>query len=135
MLRCAEGMLIANNTFYRLDQFVFDIQSGGTFATSVNGLSVQNNIAVMSSGKVYGVASGLASQVHIDHNLVMQDGGGVIGSYGLYGSTTSHATFRAWTGFDTHGVNAEPGFVDATMLDFRLAYTSPAIDRAQGFPG
>jgi parallel beta-helix repeat protein len=130
VLRCAERMLIANNTFYRLDQFVFDIQTSGSFATSVSGLEMLNNIAVMLSGKVYGVASGLAWQLHVDHNLVFHEGGGVIGSYGSYGGTTSFDTFRAWTGFDAHGAYAEPRFVDASILDFGLADTSPAIDRA-----
>ncbi len=135
VLRCAEEMLIANNTFHRLDQFVFDIQSGGNFATSVSGLRVLNNVAVMGSGKVYGIAAGLAAHVTVDYNLVYHDSGGVIGSYAPNGSTTSFETFRAWTGFDRHGLNADPRFVDASIMDFRLAPTSPAVDGALAIPG
>ncbi len=135
ILRCAEGMLVANNTFYRLDMFVFDIQTGGNFGTSISGLTLLNNVAMMRTGKVYGIATGLAPMVRADYNVVYQESGGTLGSYAGYGSTSSLSTFRAWTGFDVHGMNADPSFHQAGTLDFRVTVDSPAIDRGTSVPG
>lgn len=130
VLRCAENMLVANNTFFRLDEFVFDLLAGGTYATSNNGLRIINNMAVMANGKVYGVNPNVLGKITVDYNLVWNESGGTIGSVDGTGATSNWATFRSWTGFDFHGVNSSPGFIDASSLDFHLAADSAGVDRA-----
>jgi parallel beta-helix repeat protein len=129
LFRCAENMLVAYNTFHDLDTFVFDLKEGGTsFATSIRGLRINNNIASMEGGKIYGVESALPSSVSVDYNLVWQRYGGTIGSKAGVGSTASLGTWRTWTGFDRHGINAAPEFVDAQGHDYHLKRRSPARD-------
>ena len=43
--------------------------------------------------------------------------------------TTSLAEFRAWTGYDRHGIRADPRFVDPGKRNYRLQTGSAAIDR------
>ena len=50
------------------------------------------------------------------------------------GGTTSLSTFRSWTGFEMHGLAADPGFVDVTANDYRLAADSPAMHGAAAAP-
>lgn len=135
VLRCAENMLIANNTFYRLDEFVFDFKAGGNWGTSVAGLRVMNNVAVMAAGKIYGVDADVLSDVRVDHNLIWHEAGGTLGTVTGYGWTTSLATLRSWTGFDLHGMNAPPRFAESGILNLRLSSASAAVDRALLLPG
>jgi hypothetical protein len=136
LFRCAENMLVAYNTFHDLDVFVFDLKEGGTsFATSISGLRIYNNIASMEGGKIYGVESALPSSVSIDYNLVWQRYGGTIGSKAGVGSTASLATWRTWTGIDRHGINAAPAFVDTQGHDYHLTSRSPARDRGTWISG
>jgi hypothetical protein len=129
VLRCAEDMLIANNTFDRLDQFVFDLKNGGTnHSTSLRGLRILNNIAVMRQGKIYGIESAMPSSVVVNYNLVRHLNDGVIGSVVGKGSTSSLSTFRRWTGFESHGMDANPRFVNASERNYHLRSLSRAVD-------
>jgi hypothetical protein len=129
VLRCAEDMLVANNTFDRLDQFVFDLKNGGTnHSTSIRGLRILNNIAVMRKGKIYGIESSMPSSVVVDYNLVWHLSDGVIGSVVGKGWTTSLRTFRQWTGFEAHGMEANPRFMNASEHNYHLRGLSKAID-------
>ena len=136
VFRCAEGMLVAYNTFHNLNQFVFDLKHGGAaHATSIGGLEIVNNIAAMAGGKIYGLESALPSSVRVDYNLVWQRDGGTIGSKLGQGSTGSLTTWRAWTGFDRHSVNRGPRFVDPGAHDYRITSRSPAKDRGTWVSG
>lgn len=136
VFRCAENMLVAYNTFHDLDHFVFDLKNGGTnHSTSIRGLRIYNNIAAMDGGKIYGVESALPSSVSIDYNLVWQRRGGTIASKVGLGSTGSLRTWRAWTGFDLHGVNSAPLFLDEAGHDYQLRGRSPARDSATWVSG
>ena len=44
------------------------------------------------------------------------------------------ATFTAWTGFDSHGIQAAPQFIDRAGRDFGLLADSPAVDAAKVIP-
>ncbi|MEO8246845.1 MAG: right-handed parallel beta-helix repeat-containing protein [Chloroflexota bacterium] len=128
VFRCAENMLVANNTFHQLDVFVFDLKQGGTaHATSIAGLRIMNNIAYQNTGKIYGIESALPTSVKIDFNLLWHRSGGTIASKVGSGSTSSMATWRSW-GYDRTGAFADPRFLNPSTRDYRVTSASPARD-------
>ena len=131
ILRCASSSLFANNTFDGIDTFAFYVSTSGAYAGSIAGLRIENNIVVR--GRAYSLGARPTSVV-IDYNLALQ--GGSTADYANHlafvegrGNTDSLAEFRAWTGYDTHGIQADPRFVDRAAHDYRLRTGSPAIDR------
>jgi len=131
ILRCASDSLFAHNTFDGLDDYAFYVAAGGSYAGSIAGLRIEDNI--VHRGRAYSLTTGLPSSLVIDHGLVRP--GGSTATYASHvayvaghGNTDSLAEFTAWTGFDAHGLQAEPRFVDADGHDYRLTSTSPAID-------
>ncbi len=135
ILRCASNSLIAHNTFDGLDSFVFDLSHNhGSYGASIEGLKIVNNIAI--HGRVYVLDTfPLPDSVVIDYNLLYNPAGSS-SKYGEhlayvegYGNTDLFSDFQAWTGYETHGVNADPSMVDAGVRDYYLKAGSPAIDR------
>ena len=131
ILRCASDSLFAHNTFDGLDDYAFYVAAGGSYAGSIAGLRIENNIVYR--GRAYSLASGLPADLVIDHDLVRP--GGSTATYATHvayvagrGNTDSLTEFRAWTGFDQHGLQAEPRFVDADARDYHLTSTSAAVD-------
>jgi parallel beta-helix repeat protein len=131
ILRCASSSLFANNTFDGIDTFAFYVSVSGSYAGSISGLRIENNIVVR--GRAYSLGKGLPSNIVIDHDLAFP--GGSTAEYANHlayveghGNTDSLAEFRSWTGHDAHGVQADPRFVDRAKHDYRLRTSSPAID-------
>ena len=131
ILRCASSSLIANNTFDGLDTFAFYVTGSGSFAGSIGGLRIENNIVLR--GRSYSLGTALPGSLVIDHNLDFP--GGSTAEYADHlafveghGNTDSLAEFRSWTGFDAHGIQANPRLVDRAKHDYRLRAGSPAID-------
>ncbi len=135
ILRCASNTLVAHNTFDGFDQFAFDIIDGtlGTsYGGSIAGLRVVNNIVV--GGRAFSIDSALPGSVAIDYNLV-----DITGSTALYGNYVAYVAgvgnfktlpeFTAATGYEVHGVSADPRFVNRAGRDYGLLADSPAIDR------
>ncbi len=136
ILRCASNTLVANNTFYGLDSFVYDVTaSAQSFGGSIDGLRIENNVALSTGPKVYSIDSALPSSVTIDRDLAWNSSGGYIGYVYGHGNTSSLATVTSWTGIEKTGIQADPGFVDGAAADFDLASGSPAIDRGLLIPG
>ena len=143
ILRCASSSLFANNTFDGIDTFAFYVSLSGSFAGSIAGLRIENNVVVR--GRSYSLGRGLPTSVVIDHGLAFP--GGSTADYADHfayvegrGNTDSLAEFRSWTGYDLHGLLADPRFVDRAAHDYHLRTGSPAIDRgaavlADGFSG
>lgn len=134
ILRCASHSLIANNTFDGLDAFAFDVIDGtlGTeFGGSIEGLTIENNIVV--NGRAYSIDTVLPASVVIDHNLGHGTSNARYGAFFAYvaghGNTTSLADFQSWTGYDMHGLSADPLFVDQAARNYHLTAASPAIDQ------
>ena len=73
--------------------------------------------------------------VRIDRNLVWNRAGRSIAWVDGRGSTTSWATFRAWTGFEQTGRNQDPQFSPGSGPEDRLQAGSPAIDRGVRIAG
>jgi parallel beta-helix repeat protein len=131
ILRCASSSLFANNTFDGIDTFAFYVSTSGSYAGSISGLRIENNIVVR--GRAYSLGKGLPTSVVIDHDLAFP--GGSTAEYANHlayvegrGNTDSLAEFRSWTGYDAHGVQADPRFVDRAKHDYHLRTGSPAID-------
>jgi parallel beta-helix repeat protein len=135
VLRCASNTLVANNTFYDIQYFVFAISHNRSgWGGSIEGLRIVNNV-ISGSAKVYGIDSEVPASVVIDNNVVQRTGSGHIATVYGYGGTTSWATFRSWTGFESRGQATDPRFVDVSANDYRLAADSPAVDRAMHVAG
>ena len=135
ILRCASNNLVAQNTLDGFDQFAFDVVDGTTgvaYGGSIAGLRILNNI--VTGGRAFSIDSTLPSSVRIDYNLVYN-----VGSTAVYGNHLAYvkgkgqfdtlAEFTAATGYEAHGLFANPRFVNPGARDYRLSSTSPAIDR------
>ncbi|MET1232078.1 MAG: right-handed parallel beta-helix repeat-containing protein [Candidatus Limnocylindrales bacterium] len=132
ILRCAADSLVAHNTLVDLDLFAFDVSHRhGRYGASVGGLRIVNNIAV--GGRAFSIDSRLPKSVVIDHNLVRpgRDAryGGWLAFVAGHGNTRRLAELKRWTGFQRHGIVADPRFRDPAGQDFTLQAGSPAIDR------
>jgi parallel beta-helix repeat protein len=135
VLRCASNTLVANNTFHGMQFWVFAISHYlGSWGGSVEGLRIVNNVVSVSSAKIYGIDSQLPDSVVIDHNLVHNAGAGYLATV-LGKGTASLSTFTTWTGFEEHGLGADPHFVDASAFDFELRPDSPAVDSGRFLAG
>ncbi|MBA2718576.1 MAG: right-handed parallel beta-helix repeat-containing protein [Chloroflexi bacterium] len=127
-IRCGDNMLVANNVFHNLDQFVFSVGGASLYNGSFEGLRIRNNIAVMAAGKIIGIESALPASVVINNNLMDNTSGGQVATVKGKGGTSSLATFASWTGYQRNGIDANPRFVGAASHDYRLSAGSPAID-------
>ena len=130
ILRCADQMLVAHNTFDGLDDYAFYVTASGGYAGSIHDLRVIDNIVI--HGRAFSLASGLPGDIQIDYNVVNPGGSATYASYVAYvhgfGNTDSLAEFKTWTGYEAHGLQAAPRFVDASGGDYHLRSDSPAID-------
>ena len=106
----------------------------GGYGGSVDGLRIVNNV-ISASAKIYGIDSALPASVVIDNNVVQRTGSGYLATVAGIGNFSSLAAFATGTGFDRHGVAADPQFVDVRGNDYRLAFTSPAVDAGMSLPG
>jgi parallel beta-helix repeat protein len=135
ILRCASNNLVAQNTLDGFDQFAFDVVDGTTgvaYGGSIAGLRIVNNI--VTGGRAFSIDSALPSSVKIDYNLLYN-----VGSTALYGNHLAYVkgkgqfdtlgAFTAATGYESHGIFANPRFVNRVAHDYRLTAASPAIDR------
>jgi parallel beta-helix repeat protein len=136
ILRCADTMLVAHNTFDGLDTYAFYVTASGLFSGSITDLRIVNNIVIR--GRAHSLAAGLPGGLVIDHNVVHPGGSTAI--YGRQvafveglGTTDSLDVFRSWTGYEAHGLQADPGFVGSSSGDYRLGPGSPVIDRGLSY--
>jgi hypothetical protein len=134
ILRCASNSLVANNAFYGLDKFTFDVSLAGGFATSIDGLKIQNNIAV-GTDHPYSLDTAIPSTVTINYNVIHNPSGGAIAYVYGRGNTNLLSQFASWTGFDIRGIQADPQYVSPSTSDFHIRTTSPAIDKGVGIAG
>jgi parallel beta-helix repeat protein len=131
ILRCADSSTIAHNVFDGVDDYAFYLSNSGGYAGSIVGLRIANNIVVRA--RAYSLGSGIPAGLLIDYNLVFPGGSQATYSDRVAyvsgrGNTTSLAEFRSWTGYEVHGLQADPLFVDRAAGNYRLQVTSPAVD-------
>lgn len=128
ILRCAHNALIANNVLDHLHSYAFELsdRSGGnSFATSIDGLRIVNNIVVGSLA--YAIRNPLPDSVTLDYNLLPQRR--AIAAFPRGVTSTTIAAFTKATGQESHSLSGDPLFVDRTSHDYRIQPGSPAIDR------
>ena len=137
VLRCATNMLVANNTFDGIQNFVFALSHyKGSWGGAIDGLRILNNIISVSDAEVFRVENAIPDSVQIDYNLVrVSDSAVVAAGVTNHGSTTSVSTYRAWTGYEMHGLQADPSYVNAAANDFHIRSDSPALDAGLILPG
>jgi hypothetical protein len=125
-LRCARRTLVAHNTFDGLTWWAMQLShQKGSFGSSVGGLRVMNNI--VRNIKSFHINTSLPDSVVLDYNLVWAPEKHVAYVVG-HGYTKRLAEFRQWTGYEEHGISADPRFVGSAR-SYHLGASSPAIDR------
>ena len=135
ILRCGDGMLIANNVFVDMDYWVFDITTSGGFAGSINGFRIENNISYQMAHKIYAIETALPAGAVIDHNVTYNSPGAPFASVPGNGNVPDIATFRSLTGQDSHGRESNPLFVNLAGQDFHVNPGSPALDAGTPIAG
>jgi hypothetical protein len=136
-LRCGQDMLIAHNTIVDLDSFALSVDDDqSSFASSIAGARILDNIfAMRNGGKVFGFPafSSLPPDLTIDYDLVWVPGGvtaTVAPGLPLFGLSL----VQQLSGFEEHGIEADPRFATDVVGDYQLGPDSPAIDRATPLP-
>ncbi|HEV8649332.1 MAG TPA: PKD domain-containing protein, partial [Actinomycetes bacterium] len=106
-----------------------NVEGDSPGATVANNLSVDNAIgSPRTRGNIRVDATSVAGTT-VDANLVSLSAPGVMYTWGSTGYS-SLAAFRAATGQEARGIQADPRFVGAGAGDFRLGAGSPAVDSA-----
>lgn len=129
ILRCASDSLFAHNVLDRVEEYAFELsdRSGGNrFANSIDGLRIVDNIVV--GTPLYVIRNALPPSVTLDYNLAWQTGGFLAQLPGN-GTVSSVADLTRISGYEAHGVQADPRFVDGAARDYRIVAGSPALDR------
>jgi hypothetical protein len=128
VLRCASNTLVANNTFVGMQYFVFDLSNNtGNFGGSIDGLKILNNVVSITTGNMYRLESAIPATVVLDYNLYLDSATDKFAST-VAATYQTFAAFSVATGFDAHGIAADPQFVDASSNNFHLGAGSPAVD-------
>jgi parallel beta-helix repeat protein len=135
ILRCGQGMLIANNVFEDMDYWVYDITTSGGFAGSIDGFRIENNVNYQLANKVYAIGTTLPSDAVIDYNVSITSPGAPFASVPGNGDVPDLATFRSLTGQEAHGRFGDPLFANLAGQDFHLSPGSPALDAGTPIAG
>jgi parallel beta-helix repeat protein len=133
ILRCAAGMLVANNTFSGIQGFAFDVAGSGPYAGSIAGLRVVNNIAVTRAAHPYALET--AGAYAMDHNVVWSAPAAAVAYVAGHGNAPNMAAFRQWTGHEVHGLFTRPLFTAPARHVYTLQPGSPARKRGIPVPG
>ena len=123
------GLRVISNTVYNNLTAGINVEGGSTGATIANNISVDNGIASPRTHGNIRVDSASTSGTTMDFDLVSLS---TPDTMLIWSSTnyTSLVAFRAATGQEARGVEADPKWRDRTNGDFHLTTGSPAIDSA-----
>jgi hypothetical protein len=131
VLACASNSLFANNTLDGFD--ISDVSvvdhPDYKFQGSLSGLRIEDNVLRTSGSGVF-YFDHLPSSVTIDYNLIWNASGGSLVYVAGKGSTSSFSTLKSWIGRMSHGIQADPKFMNLASHDYRLAVGSPAVNHA-----
>jgi parallel beta-helix repeat protein len=125
----APGARIIANTVYKNVTSGINVEGSSTGATVANNISVDNGIDTLRSRGDILVDAGSTAGTTMDFNLVYLTTPGKLLVWNS-SSYSSLAAFRSATGQETHGIQADPRWIDALGGDFHLRAGSPAIDAA-----
>lgn len=132
-LRCLSSSTVAHNTIYGMDKFGIGVTASGQFSGPITNLRIMNN--AIAHGRAFWLGSGLPASVVIDYNNASPC---IAASCPAFGhlvatlATTNYATlsaFQAGTPYMDHGLSVDPHLVDPDARDYRIAFSSPLVDR------
>jgi parallel beta-helix repeat protein len=123
------GQRIISNTAYHNVTAGINVEGGSTGATVENNISVDNGIKSPRTHSDIRVEHGSTAGTTMDYDLVYLTVPDTVLIWDSV-SYSSLAAFQAATGQESHGIFADPRFVDPGNGDFRLRPGSPAIDSA-----
>jgi parallel beta-helix repeat protein len=123
------GQTIVANSIYKNVTAGINVEGGSTGATLANNVAVDNGINSPRTHSNIRVESGSTAGTTMDYDLAYLT---TADSLLVWNSVTyySLASFKAATGQESHGVEADPKRANPTAGDFRLTAGSPAIDSA-----
>ena len=120
---------LVSNTVYRNVTAGINAEGGSEASTIANNISVDNGIASPRTRGNIRVDSTATSGTTMDYDLVYLTSPDTMI---VWNSVAYHslAAFRAATGKEAHGIEADPNWVDRANGDFHLSSGSSAIDAA-----
>jgi parallel beta-helix repeat protein len=125
----ASGQRIIGNTVYKNVTAGINLEGSSGGGTVVNNISVDNGINSPRTKSNVRVDSNSVPGATVDSNLVYLTQSSLMYTWGST-SYTSLSAFRAATGQEPHGLQANPSWRSAGSGDFHLNAGSPAIDSA-----
>jgi len=125
----SSGVVIVANTVHDNVTAGVNIEGSSTGATLANNISVDNGVTSGTTKGNIRVDSTAVTGTSIDYDLVFRRTAGTIITWGST-QYSSLSAFRAATGQETHGTEADPLWVAPASRDYHLAPGSPAIDSA-----
>ncbi|MFL5966271.1 MAG: OmpL47-type beta-barrel domain-containing protein, partial [Gaiellaceae bacterium] len=132
------GQRLIGNTVYHNFTAGINVEGGSTGATVANNVSVDNGIGSPRTRSDIRVENGSTAGTTLDYDLAYLTTPDVLFVWSSVPYNTL-ASFRAASGQEAHGINADPKFVDLANYNFHLTSRSPAVDSANsgasGEPG
>ncbi|HMC72538.1 MAG TPA: PKD domain-containing protein, partial [Mycobacteriales bacterium] len=123
------GQRIISNTAYHNVTAGINVEGGSTGATVENNISVDNGIKSPRTHSDIRIEHGSTAGTTVDYDLVYLTVPDTVLIWDSV-SYSSLAAFQAASGQESHGIFADPHWVDPAGGDFRLRAGSPAIDSA-----
>jgi parallel beta-helix repeat protein len=123
------GQRIISNTAYHNVTAGINVEGGSTGATVENNISVDNGIKSPRTHSDIRIEHGSTAGTTVDYDLVYLTVPDTVLIWDSV-SYSSLAAFQAASGQESHGIFADPRWVDPAGGDFRLRAGSPAIDSA-----
>lgn len=125
----AVDQVITGNTVYNNVTAGINLEGGSTGGSVFNNISVDNGVESPRTKSDIRVDAASIPGTTVDWNLVSGPPGYVLYVWGKT-QYTSLAAFRAASGQESHGIVADPGWVDPSAGNFSLRSGSPAVDSA-----
>ena len=123
------GSRIISNTVYDSVAAGIQVEASSTGATIANNISVDNGINSPRTHSDIRVDSSSVSGTTMDYDLVWLTAADTLLIWNSE-SYTSLSAFKAATGQEAHGIQADPKWRNSAAADFHLLAGSPAIDSA-----
>ena len=127
--RESPGQRLVGNTVYKNVTAGINVEGTSTGATLANNITVDNGIASPRTHSNVRVESGSTAGTTMDFDEVYLSVADTMLIWNSVGYKSLSA-FQAATGQETHGIQADPQWVDRAGGDFRVNAGSPAIDSA-----
>ena len=132
MHNAIDAHIVANTVFANSDSGIESTTSTRTYLA--NNISVDNGInSTRSSGNIRIDSASTSTAILNDDLVFLRVPGTMVDWAGT--KYTSLAAFRAATGKETRGIEADPRFRASATADFHLTTGSPAIDSANADAG